>query len=108
MPAAPPARRAARDADDDDEEELADGDEADPIEALVGRASTLFRRRRRNWVLVRWQGAAGARHGVQEREMDTPRRRALLAALKAATGGDEDPQGKEWVREVVDRKARGG
>ena len=97
-----------RDADDDDEEELADGDEADPIEALVGRASTLFRRRRRNWVLVQWQGVPLERATwVQEREMDTPRRRALLAALKAATGGDEDPQGKGWVREVVDRQARG-
>ena len=39
--------------------------------------------------------------------MDTPRRRALLAALKAATGGDEDPQGRGWVREVVGRQTRG-
>ena len=37
-------------------EEFADGDEADPIEALVGRASTLYRRHRRDWVLVQWQG----------------------------------------------------
>ena len=63
VPAAPPPPplpdAAVRDADDDDEEELADGDEADPIEALVGRASTLFRRRRRNWVLVQWQGVVG-------------------------------------------------
>ena len=112
MPAAPPPPplpdTAVRDAADDEEEELADGDEADPIEALVGRASTLFRRRRRNWVLVQWQGVPLERATwVQEREMDTPRRRALLAALKAATGGDEDPQGKGWVREVVDRQARG-
>jgi hypothetical protein len=108
-PPPPPLPDAAvRDADADDEEELADGDEADPIEALVGRASTLFRRRRRNWVLVQWQGVPLERATwVQEREMDTPRRRALLAALKAATGGDEDPQGKGWVREVVDRQVRG-
>jgi hypothetical protein len=112
--AAPPAPAAAplpdasaRDADADDDE-FADGDEADPIEALVGRASTLFRRHRRDWALVQWQGVPLARATwVQEREMDTPRRRALLAALKAATGGDEDPQGRGWVREVVGRQARG-
>ena len=107
-PVTPPLPDASARDDADDDDEFADGDEADPIEALVGRASTLFRRGRRDWVLVQWQGVPLERATwVQEREMDTPRRRALLAALKAATGGDEDPQGRGWVREVVDRQARG-
>ena len=55
-PAPPPPLPDASARDDADDEEFADGDEADPIEALVGRASTLYRRHRRDWVLVQWQG----------------------------------------------------
>ena len=69
-PATPPLPDASARDDADDDEEFADGDEADPIEALVGRASTLFRRGRRDWVLVQWQGVPLARATwVQEREM---------------------------------------
>ena len=40
-------------------------------------------------------------------EFDTPLRQRMLAAYKAKTGGETDPEGKGWVRAIHERKEAG-
>ena len=93
--------------EEDDEPEEPE-DEADAIDRLVGRAVTLYNRRPQRWFLAVWRGKpVKDATWLPEADFDTPARRRLLAAFKAATGGEADPQLTGFVRGVVATRTRG-
>ena len=93
---------------EEEEEEEEAGEEADAIDRVVGRAVTLYNRRPQKWFLTVWTGKpVKDATWLPEADFDTPARRRLLAAFKALTGGETDPQLTGFVRGVVATRTRG-
>ena len=89
--------------------DVADDDDYDPLGRIAGRAAMKFHGKKFEYFLVVWTGydIAETAEWLKESEFDTPRRKALLAAYKLQTGGEDDPQGLGWVRRVIEDRERG-
>ena len=86
-----------------------DDDDYDSLGRVAGRAAMKFRGKKLEYFLAVWTGydIAETAQWLKESEFDTPRRKALLAAYKLQTGGEDDPQGLGWVRRVIEERQRG-